>query len=629
MKLLKFEASNLFSLGQITLPLSSQGLVLVTGYSKDDKKFNGSGKSSLVNKGPTWTLFGQTVNGLRSDRVINRYRTGGKTFGKIYFKGLDGEEYVVIRQRNPFELKLLKNGEDLSRRSEKETQKLINSVLGFDFETFCHTSIYGQGISSYFITLTPKQKREVIERILPLPILDAWAEKAVFFKKITSSSISELQISIRSKEQTLRALEENLTKIVSLKDKWEQERSSTLEEYIKDLKLIKIKEKSIKDQLKKLETELESYPEPNLEKIEEYQLKIRNLQNEVDQIKEEHSKLKLELSSKEGELVKLQGLLFALDSEQKVCPTCNQPISDQVFQSLVEEQDRIKATIEQIDLSIQELKNKVKDVPNTRDKELEIKAIFSLISKLQSDARARTELENKIIALKKQNTTDSEIIAQKISMLRNEKNPYLDQEQDLKNQISSLSKEIENLTKKIKLLETEHEHLSFWEKAYSKTLKEKAISSACPFLTERTKYHLAQLNNSQFLINFTLRKELASGAVKEEFNVNVESTTGGEGFDSLSGGEQSIVNFAIGLAISDLANLQVSQGSNVLILDEPFAELDRVNCENVVNYLTGRLLKEKDTIFLISNDTSLQSLIPNQIKLIKSQGVTSYADDSK
>jgi DNA repair exonuclease SbcCD ATPase subunit len=168
----------------------------------------------------------------------------------------------------------------------------------------------------------------------------------------------------------------------------------------------------------------------------------------------------------------------------------------------------------------------------------------------------------------------------------------------------------------------EVEHLSFWANVYSKELKLKLFEDACPFLDARTRFHLDHLKNRQINVQFSTIKRLATGGAKEEFNVDVWSETGGFGFDSLSGGEQQMVSFAIGLSLSDLSSRTAMAQASFLILDEPFSELDARNSEAIVEYLTGEMGKDKDTVFLISNEESLKGLIPNTVHVVKERGVT-------
>jgi DNA repair exonuclease SbcCD ATPase subunit len=83
-----------------------------------------------------------------------------------------------------------------------------------------------------------------------------------------------------------------------------------------------------------------------------------------------------------------------------------------------------------------------------------------------------------------------------------------------------------------------------------------------------------------------------------------------------------MVSFAIGLALADLAACRATGKPEFLILDEPFTELSRPNAEAIVEYLTGTLGRDKDTIMLISNEESLKGLVPNRIHVVKRNKIT-------
>lgn len=107
MRLIKLEAENVFSLGHVSLDLSNRKLLLVTGFSNDDKSGNGAGKSSLANHAIVWGLFGQTYDGTKGDAVINR--NSDKKFGKveITFEDINGYQCKIIRTRNPNKVSLV------------------------------------------------------------------------------------------------------------------------------------------------------------------------------------------------------------------------------------------------------------------------------------------------------------------------------------------------------------------------------------------------------------------------------------------------------------------------------------------------------------------------------------------
>ena len=84
----------------------------------------------------------------------------------------------------------------------------------------------------------------------------------------------------------------------------------------------------------------------------------------------------------------------------------------------------------------------------------------------------------------------------------------------------------------------------------------------------------------------------------------------------------TFISFCIGLSLADLSGRTAMAQASFLILDEPFSELDERNSEAIVEYLTDEMCKDKDTVFLISNEESLKGLVPNRVHVIKEKGVT-------
>jgi DNA repair exonuclease SbcCD ATPase subunit len=57
----------------------------------------------------------------------------------------------------------------------KDTQRLIDQLLGADFKTFIQTAYFGQGRTIHYASLTPREQKAVLENILPMEDVDRWA----------------------------------------------------------------------------------------------------------------------------------------------------------------------------------------------------------------------------------------------------------------------------------------------------------------------------------------------------------------------------------------------------------------------------------------------------------------------
>jgi DNA repair exonuclease SbcCD ATPase subunit len=167
------------------------------------------------------------------------------------------------------------------------------------------------------------------------------------------------------------------------------------------------------------------------------------------------------------------------------------------------------------------------------------------------------------------------------------------------------------------------DHLHFWHHAFGTDLKTLMFEKVCPFLEDKANQYLRELNNPQITVSFGVEKEMKSGKTKDEFSVTASTTTGSKVFELFSGAEKQLTSFAVGMALADLAALQVEGASKFMILDEPFTNLSPENCENIVSFITTHKMGDDSTLLLISNEENLTSLIQNRIHVVKKKGVTS------
>lgn len=613
MRLLSLEAENVFSIGHVELDLTKRGVLLVTGYSEDEGSANGAGKSSVANKAILWGLYGRTASGSRADAVINCHNLKSSASVSIEFTTGGSNKYKIVRSRNPNKLRLLGiDGTDFSSRNEADTQTSINELLGKDFDTFIQTDFFGQGRESSYVSLKPADQKSVLESILPIEKLNIWADKAK-----AGMGAYEVQLAKTSNqvEKTKSALEvhiQNELKMVQKMNNFELER---------DQKLVKITSLLKQAQAKKKENdeEIESLKKRIIEQdydVNAWHAKYGSLRDQLAETNKSHLKA-IDLSNSwKNRLENLNRSIV-----DTICDKCGQELSPEAMSVAVErnkqiEQDAGEAVKNYVKAS--EGQEYYKAEQNRLEKEIEEhKEDKDRWGKLQDTNRS---LENRINAIIiSSRTWEPEALLVESDRIRAEVNPYTASYEEYTEQERIHREELSRLEAQLIVQGEMLSNYTFWFKAYSKDLKVHLLESVCPFLEARTKTHLEKLGNSQIHAKFSTCKILKSGTVKEDFNVTVWSDTGGAQYDLLSGGEQVITNFAVGLALSDLAESQAKCRSNIIILDEPFTNLDPRNCENVTNYLNAM---DKETVIVISNEDSLQGLIPNRIHVIKKNGIS-------
>jgi len=628
MRILKFEACNLFSLYFVQVELSDRGLVLVTGHSKDEGSANGSGKSSIANKGIIWTLFGQTVGGTKGDDVFNRHadKENG-CWGEVEFLNAKGERCFVRRERLPSKLTLkkfhsgLNTWRDLSLKTQAETQLFINQLLGRDFKSFIQTDFFGQGREKSFLSLTPVHQVELLEQILPIEELSKWVKYAKEEQKKLKGRIGKVEGELQYKKGSLHQLHKQ---IIELRDKsagFRHTREISITQLKRELETY---DQSVSEQTSRLSVmrarlaDLPAQTPSWLDAVKKHYddliAEIRSAKSDQDLCKVTDQQLKVEYEAVKAKLMEVD----------ENCPTCKQPLSREMQEDLMVEQHEIRGRLVQLDKNIEHVKVTLKGWDHHIN-DLESKLVCS-----------KENYDKAVLVVQHINTVNTEIASIEATLdpekrdtlvmtLRkwtDAENPHefaLTQQQP---GLHNLEEAIGCSEEKLNKLNEEYEHLSFWVETFGKSFKTFLFKRACPFLQSRAAYHLAQLGNEQLKVEFSTSKTLKSGDEKSGFSVHAYSEKGGKGFDNLSGGEQQMVSFAVGLALADLAETQAQGPSHFLILDEPFMALDERNCENLVNYLSNELSSRRETILLISNEDSLKSLISQRIHVEKTGGIT-------
>jgi DNA repair exonuclease SbcCD ATPase subunit len=587
----------------------------------DEGGANGSGKSSISSKGIVWCLFGTTTGGIRAGNVVNRH--GGKSaIGEVEFADSSGNKWLVRRQR-PQKLELFKNGEDVSSKSTTETQGAINSAIGMDLATFVQTCHFGQGRQQSYAGLTAKDQKALLEQILPMEEIDAWAQYAAAQAKV-----------LKDKKQTAHTEEVRCHGVVT--ERQEQLRTLKLsyeafdiekQKRIADLRYMKdVAEQKLNEKQKRLDWMREQVGKIDMDTLSAEQLVLDDSSERAEQVKAlTHLKLQEASNSKsqwdkeeydlQREIDKLKGSL--------ICPTCNRDYGPQqktIVNDAVTLLERARAgaidKLAEANSALNYHFDQHEEASRSKERiENEFAAVTRKLEEVVHNGQVIERLEREI---------SDEVLPINIRIDEAEKevNPYINyaesQEAGLEEAIEAWSGAQEALSR----INAEITHVQYWERVYSKELKLKMFEECCGFLDSATARHLKGLRNEQFLVKFSTIKRLANGETKDEFAVTVESVTGGGNFESLSGGEQQMVSLAIGLALADLASCKAAAKPEFMILDEPFSELDERNSEAIVDYLTGDFGSDKDTLLLISNEASLQGLIPERIHVIKQGGIT-------
>lgn len=146
-------------------------------------------------------------------------------------------------------------------------------------------------------------------------------------------------------------------------------------------------------------------------------------------------------------------------------------------------------------------------------------------------------------------------------------------------------------------------------------IRSRIIEGVIVQIEEHSNFILAELG-VPFRLKLQTTKETLAGDERETLNVLINTPEGERGFESYSGGEKTMINFALRLALSRIISQQSGINIKSIFLDEITADLDDINRYNLVKILN--LLKDSfSQIFVISHMSDVQGYIGNHYVVTK------------
>lgn len=233
MKFEKIEWRNIFSYGNKVEELDfgdSGKLWQLTGRS-------GAGKSSLLVI-PKLLLYGRTEGSdgkpLKTGTIANRINRNGWIRGTIR-KGAD--TYVVERTFSPQGLTVYKNGEDLDKAGLKDMQGIIDNEIIDNLPYHIFSNVMTLSLNNFksFVSMTPSDKRQIIDRIFSLEIINKVYELVKKDLKDLGNSINMNNGQIYTLEQTIRS---STAKLDEMSTKTETDNRDVLDGIASKLKTV-------------------------------------------------------------------------------------------------------------------------------------------------------------------------------------------------------------------------------------------------------------------------------------------------------------------------------------------------------------------------------------------------------
>ena len=631
---------NFGTIGSAEVDLSKRGLVLIQGENADDTsaKSNGAGKSTIVDS-LNWAIYGVTARGLTGDGVVNR--TAKKDTEVSVELDDDGTRYRITRYRKHkvhknqlFAVKITPAGEvDLSKGTDKETQEVVNKILGCSLDVFNGAIYAGQEKMADLPAMTDKQLKLLIEEAAGVEELAAAYQEASRLALAAEKDHDAVRQRLSMLTATLAAKRAELVTAEAEHATFETGRKDRARDEL-------VKAKPVQDKIGEIDTAIARFDEPALTMRKgELEAELKSHRDQADKLAALEVKLR-EVSDRkarfESTLGHMKGALkiaeeHLADVGKRVgtpCGECGKAYceedlhtvrgmrEDQVASSkaqLLKTAQGTKTALLEHAAALKEVEDFKAGMTDVSSATAELSGINNSLNQLAALRLGRAQVEASMHKFKE---------AARQRMV--EANPHDAVITAKKGEISSTEASIATVTLEADEAEQKAQLYADTAKVFGPAgVRAHILDTVTPYLNERTAEYLGTLSDGNIHAIWSTLAKTAKGDLKEKFNIEVTHDQGGESFAAISGGEKRKVRIATNLALQDMVASRAEKPINLWIGDEIDLALDEFGLERLMTVLDAKA-KERGTVLVISHN-SLADWIDNVITVRKEKGVSSVS----
>lgn len=639
-------ARNFMCFGEdgIDLHLASYGnIVLVKGKNLDSLRkgeeeklsSNGSGKSSIPEI-IVYGLFGKTIKSpkkISHKDVVHNKTTKGLAI-EIYW-----DNYKIERKRKPDTLRLWKSdsgdfdhAEELTLGGMPATQKLIEDIIGLNYQTFINIFVFTDDNSTSFLECDAAEKRSIVENLLSLEKYRSYLEAAKSLQKEHAGSIKNLQTEIIYVEKSVSDENKNLQMYAEKKKIWK----TTKVQEIKNLgKEIEIAEKElaeldkqedvlayesaqkeaavITEQLKVLEGKRDEF----VNKTNELQTQVNNLlnaKNTQNELKQPHS---LEKKECIANATKLKEVIVKIDKLEAgvVCSHCFGEVKPENYEKIKAEHEaeiaEIKVKYANADANIKQIDSEIQTIEaNLLKVQTDMQSNKTGLQTVENDLRVK---RNKLTSLQQIKVPDNSAkkggLEEKIKICKNSMKKLLEEIETVcpydglisssEGKLAELSSQIKQKNDQLESLVAETDYYAFWSTAFGDNgIRKYIVDEIIPALNGNLNYWLQFLIDGKLEVNFDneLNETITKFPDKKPL-----------GYPILSNGQRRRINLALSQAFAHVMTLNTGRSPSLVFLDEVSSNIDPVGVEGIYNMIC-ELAREKQ-VFVTSHDANLLELL--------------------
>jgi DNA repair exonuclease SbcCD ATPase subunit len=640
MKFMTLRINNFLAIGEGMILLNDKGLCLIQGVNNDDSSAtsNGVGKSSIPDA-LCWAIYGETARGVAGDAVVNKVAKKN-TYVRVTLRDGDSD-YSIERYRKHKEFKNQTRVTcwtkadpatliDLSKGTERETQEVINQIMGCSLEVFRAAIYAGQEEMPDLPKMTDKQLKLLIEEAAGVARL----ENAYAAAREKMNAASAKLDTLLTKEKVLEDGLKSMTERIAVEERsyanFEAGREERREKVLKSAEDIKAQMFELFKQIKELDEPKLVAQITELDRQLAEHSDLRKKESELLKALHEADSTHRALSRESGECDKsIKELKVKFDNAEVTnkipCRTCGKTGDEHDLEeykkhmaSSLEEAIRASGNVaKRFYLSATELSlhqktydDFVATIPDVSKVSVARKIITDLLTTIE-------DRKKKILLLNK----DRQAALATASTYETEVNPYDATLKMLNASRCEATKKIFKISEDIIQAQDDLAVYQNVAKVFGPAgVRAHILDTVTPFLNDRTSDYLSALSDGNISAVWSTLTTTAKGDLKEKFNIEVSNSKGAESFAGLSGGEKRKVRLATMLALQDLVASRATKSIELYIADEVDDALDPAGLERLMGVL-DRKAKERGTVLVISHN-SLTDWIDEVCTVTKKDGLS-------
>lgn len=623
-QIVKASFVNMFPFGKVNVKLENRGLVSVSGRNEDSDGAanNGAGKTSLY-KALTWTIYGQTTDGESGDRPI---RKGAKSAsGCVVFRA-GGELWEVKRTRTAgnTKLELIAPDGKAFNGKKKDLQRHINDLIGLDFRAFRSTVLYGKTDKACFAApeASDAERKDILHSILRTSMFAAAhnaAKERVEFAKASLGASREELARARGRLEGADASRED-----ALSATWTRSRSERVAKAQRERDASQrrldglVRDDARINAIKARQAEIEEIRKAGSAASAQI-FAAKSLRDTAEKnaraAEKKHAEMKGKISAREESIEDLDG---------DACPTCKSPLGEgHAAQHLADEH----AAIASMRLELDALASQVTQAKSAlQDSKAKLSRLEASLP--QVDAKEVAKLASELAACEGVDKVRAEIAKtikaheKTISAIEAEKDPHAARAAEMRIKREGLEAEVARLELEVRAAQADVAAAQFWVHGFGPSgLPSIVLDSVMPKLTERANHYLAILADGDIVGEFRTQRTLASGDVRDK--IEMSWTIEGNVDVTPSGGQQTKINLAVGLALMDLAAERSSV--DIVLIDEVLDGLDAEGTRRMLDLLCD-LRARKRSVFVVSHEQGMSEVFEAGLMVVKRDRVSTIEE---